>query len=368
MWNILLGLLFYNCIVAYLFIKYKRYGKRPISPCNYWMVIWTFVLFGVIGVQLGDYPHYEEIVHDVYKQSLFYSGDSWMENLHMEPLYNRLVVLCKGNYFLWRLLWVTAEFLAFGVMLKRLGHNNYQSLFVFSVCTLFSACAGRVSWGVVFFFFGLYTFFQTKEYKYLCFVFMSFFAHDSMLLLFVLTPVLLIRSNKKMILISIIMVPFLVGLFEVVLQNMLQFSFLPEAMVYKLSSNYIETERSSNLGDSIGEYIHHLCERIPLYYLIIQYFIDVIKKRIVVSYEFQKFFNLIIILFALTQVAFLSDFGSASLYVRFFYMLYIPMFLLVYCSSGWYYFRTIGFKLCMFLLWAAFNINYLKAAYYYSVD
>lgn len=367
MWNALLGLLFYNGIVAYLFIKYKRCGSQPISTNNYWRVIWIFVLFGVIGVQFGDYPHYEEIVHDVYKQSLRYSGDSWMEGLHMEPLYNRLVVLCKGNYFLWRLIWFTVEFLAFGVMFKRLGHNNYQSLFVFSTCALFSVCAGRVSWGLIFFFLGFYTFFQTKEYKYLCFVLISFFAHNSMLVLFALTPVLLIRSNKKIIFISIIMVPFLVGLFGVALQNMLQLSFLPEAITHKLSTNYMDTERTGNLGGSIGEYIYNLCGRIPLYYLIIRYFIDVIKKKIVVPYKSQKFFNLIIVLFALTQVALFSDFGSASLYVRFFSMLYVPIFLLVYCSNGWYYFKTREFKLYMFLLWTAFNLNYFKAAYYYSV-
>lgn len=362
----ILGMIFYNAIVGFLYVNYRNKKDRPLPNRKYWFIIAVFILFGTIGIQLGDYPHYRMLVQDVYQQSLRYSGNSWLNGLHMEAIYNYLAVWCKGNYFLWRLAWYFVEFSAFGLMFKRLGHNNYQSLFVFSTCAMFSVCTGRVSIGIVYYFFGLYTFLVTKEYKYLIFVALSFFAHNSMLALLIILPVVLIKNSRTIIVASIIAAPLLIGAFGYFLQELTQNAILPEELIYKLGNNYMDSERSGNYGGSIGEIIQKSFERIPLLFLSVWLVYNVLKSKIKFSLELKRYLNVVLVLLLYVIVAFFADFGGASLFERFMVMLYVPMFLLVYCS------KQVNIKkkylnAYMFFLWMSFNLNYLKAAYYYYV-
>lgn len=360
------GLCFYNFIVFFLYYKYKKYGDAPIPDVNYWGVILLFVLFGVYGVQFGDYPRYADIIQDVYQDYLKYSGDSWLQGQHMEPLYNRLVVFCRGNYDLWRLIWYATEFIGVGYILKTIHHNNYQTLLLFACTALFSVCAGRVSWGIAFFYFGVYAFLQSQKYRYLFFVVLSVFAHNSMLVLIATLPLLFFKNNKKMLLISVISIPILAGILEMLLQNFLQLSFLNQDLAYKLENNYMQGDRVGNFGYSIGEKIQQTVERVPLYVLILLLFKDVLLRRIHLPAYSQRFLNIIIAIFSIAHIALLATFGSAALYGRIFYMLYIPVFILLFIDQCKIY-QYKSYKWYVWSLWLAFNLNYLKAIYYYSI-
>ena len=66
------GMIFYNAIVGFLYVNYRNKKDRPLPNRKYWFIIAVFILFGTIGIQLGDYPHYRMLVQDVYQQSLRY--------------------------------------------------------------------------------------------------------------------------------------------------------------------------------------------------------------------------------------------------------------------------------------------------------
>ncbi len=361
------GLCFYNFIVFFLYYKYKKYGDAPIPDVNYWGVILLFVLFGVYGVQFGDYPHYAEEVGEVYKDYFRYSGDSWQEGHRLGPLYNNLVVFCRGNYDMWRFVWFAVEFWGIGYILRNLHHNNYQALLIFACSAMFSVCAGRVSWGIAFYFFGMYAFLKTREIKYLLFVGLSFFAHKSMLALLVIMPLVLIKENKKLIILSCILVPILAGLFANILVGILQFSLVDESTAMYLERGYFDVERENVWGGSFLARVHHTFERLPLYYLVLTLIIGLFFRRIHLRSYAKRFCNLIVALFAISHVALLADIGSASLYFRFLFMLYIPIFIVIYLELGRYFLQKNGYRGYIIMLWLAFNFNYLQSIYYYSL-
>ena len=372
MWACLFGFIFYVSFVLYFRNKRNVFYRQEISRTHYRYIVFFLILYGVIGLCFGDFWGYGALVQKAYNTYLSYSGPDWDQYLHMEHLYNYLAVVCKGNYLMWRLIWFTVEFCGVAFILKRLSLNTYESLYIFSTCALYSICAGRVSWGIAFYWLGLYAFCKTREKKFLLFVFASFFSHNSILLLVALLPFLFIKISNKVILAVPIFIPSLSAIFSSTLNDlMLQLNMINSTDVEMLSRKLEEYQNAESFnlwGGSLGEFIQYLLARIPFYYMFILFLYKKIKREIVLTDSGQKIFNVMFMLFVYTCVILTARIGSASFYDRYLMMLYVPLYLLVYGEHKDNFIHRRDIKICLFLMFLSVVVSYLKSTYYYSIE
>lgn len=360
--------MFYNFLILILRNGYKKYGTTAISPRSYFALLVLFILFGIWGLQYGDFLHYEEIIERIYDRTgdNYDIKDMWLS--HMEPQYNYLAIFCKGNHILWRSIWQIIEFVGLFYLLSKLKMNNYEALYVFSLFVLQSICGGRVSWGIVYFWLGLYLFLETNEKKYLFFIAVSWFAHTSLILLFVLLPLIWVKPSKRFVIFTVFLMPFFVYLFEYVMVNLNTINSENELLEYKLDSyTNTEYETKSALGGSGMSNIAFLLHKPALYATIVMFIGAYVKNRIYLTESQKRFMALWGAVLVFTIAALFANIGSASYYQRYTMMLYLPTLLLVYKARGDELKNRPLFNRCLFILWLAYNFEYIKAMYYFNV-
>ena len=366
--TLLWDLMFYNFLILIIRNGYKRYGTTTIPIKSYLVLLILLIIFGIWGLQMGDFSHYEEIIERIYARS----GDSydikgiWLS--HMEPQYNYLAIFCKGDHILWRAIWQIIEFTGLFYLLSKLKMNNYEALYMVTLFSLQSITAGRVSWGIVYFWLGLYLFLETKEKKYLLFVAVSWLAHTSMILLFALLPLILIKPSKKLVILTLFLMPAFIYLFEYVMTNLNIISTDNELLEYKLD-NYTNTEyeTTSAFGGSGMSNIAFLLHKPALYVTIFMFISTFVKNRINLTESQKRFMTLWGAVLIFTIAALFANVGSASYYQRYTMMLYLPTLLLFYKASGEELKDRSLFRKCLFILWLSYNFEYIKAMYYFNV-
>lgn len=373
MWACIGGLFFYLWIILYLRINSIKNKTRYIVESNYKFLLLIFIFYGTFGICYGDYWGYGQLVENAYKTYLSYHGEEWDRYIHMETIYNYLAVLCQGNYHLWRLCWFSVQFCGIFFLLKKFGCNNYEAFYVFALFPLQSICGGRVSWGIAFFWLGLFAFLKFKKLKYLFFLVAAAFSHTSMLLLFVLLPLMFVNVNKKIVITFIVLVPTLAvalgDMLETMMDNLALMSSLSSASTLESKiSMYQNDANEAYWGQSFGEFIHLLVSRLPLYYLVCRVLYDYFRGKINFDSSGKKLFNITFFLFAYTCVVLIAELGNASFYGRFFVMLYLPIYVLTYVMNRGYYMRKIDYRCCVYLFFLSFVFLYMKAIYYYSVN
>ena len=374
MWYTLGSLFFYIYIIVYFRNKQKKYGSISINRKHHVTIAIIFILFGVFGVCFGDYFEYGALVKQAYQVYKSYGGSGWYAYLHMEPFWNYLAVFCHGNYTLWRLIWFIIEFSGVIYVFKRVNLNNYNALLVFSMFPLQSICGGRVSLGIAFFWLGLYSYLITKERKFLFFMLVSLFTHNSILLLFALTPLAIIKVNKLRLIAILFIIPIIASFLNDLLENTVNYIPLVSGSTYtefieaRFNYGLSDEEASSYWGGSILEKIQATFLRLPLYYLCIKLFIDYFKGRLSLPGRTIYFFNLAFYLFVFTCVVLFGGVNSVSLYQRYFMMLFLPFFLIMYGLNSELYKKKKDFQICIFLIFLSFIVEYIKAIYYYSIN
>lgn len=374
MWACIGGLIFYLSLVLFFINKSSYQYKRSLSGTELFVLLFMFVLYGVFGLCFGDFWSYGALVGEAYERyKLTGGGEGWATYLHMEPLYNYLAVLLHGNYYLWRAVWYIVEFSGLIYLFKRLNVATYESFYLLSICALYSICAGRVSWGITFYWLGIYTFYRTRDYKILLFVAASFFAHNSMILLFAMLPLSLLKINKTIVVLSLLILPSISAIFGDFLNDITeQLTMLSDldsanAMSIKLET-YKNAESFQMWGRSIGENVQYVVSRIPLYYMILVFVRNVLNKKIKLTKGGAKLFSVMFFLFDYTCIVLVAQIGSASFYDRYLMMLYLPIFILMFIECRPCFVNRRDIKICLFLLFFSVVISYVKSAYYYSVE
>lgn len=357
-WNHLFGMLLYNVLVFYVYVKYKNQGNRPMSQLSFTFLIGAFIIYGVWGIQMGDYLSYAEIVRDVYNSGKYLSDYEDFYLSHMEPIYNRLAIQCKGNIHLWRLVWFTVQWLGMGYMLWKLKINNYEAILVFILLVLYSVNGGRVSWGIGYFFLSLYLFLSTHKKRYLLFLILSYWAHTSMILLFAFLPAVFIKIKRLYIILGIFSIPFLVLLLNYIFNEYILVNEFENEYLNRKINIYGNYESGSTIwGDYFGLIIRTLIYRIPLYLAVFKILIDIIRKRVQLSDENRRYISFYFCLFIYTCCALFSNLKSGSFYNRYFIMLYLPSYIVI-CSLYRFYDIRKLFSVILFILWVHINIEY----------
>lgn len=373
MWQCLYGLLFYLFIVVYLKNKARIYGQKRLTSSQAKVVFAILSLFSVYGLCFGDYWGYGALVHQAYETYMGFSGDKWYLYLHMEPIYNMLSVICYGNYSLWRFVIFGGEFLCLIYLLKSSKILNYETLYVFALFCLYSICAGRVSWGIVCFWMGLYTYIQTLQKKYLLFVAAAIISHYSLLLLFALIPFMFVPINRKIALILLFIVPSLSVFFGSFLDEfqsqLLGYDDSSTVLVFSTKlKDYQDLDSFKLWGSSVGETIHFSLSRFPLYYVMFLLMYYRFSGKICFSRLQSRLFNITFFLFLYTCIVLFARIGSASFYDRYLMMMYLPVFLLTYGLNRDFFMRRRDFRFCLKLMCISFVALYIKAVYYYSFE
>ena len=335
------------------------------SQLSFTFLIGAFIIYGVWGIQMGDYPSYAEIVQDVYNRGKYLSDyeDSWLS--HMEPIYNWLAIQCKGNIHLWRLVWFTVQWLGMGYMLWKLKVNNYEAILVFILLVFYSVNSGRVSWGIGYFFLSLYLFLSTHQKRYLLFLVLSYWAHTSMILLFSLLPILLVKFNRNRILVVILLIPVLVSVMNYVFDEFLLVNQFDNEYLNRKLNTYGNNEFGASIwGETIVEFISVFIYRFPLYvilYIVISFYL---KLQVHLKDSIIRYFSFVFILFIYTCCAYFSNLKSGSFFNRYLMMLYLPSFVLIF-ELGLLKHKLLRRMLLVF--WYFTNSQYLLYLYY-SLD
>lgn len=210
-WLSLTGYLLFVLIIFY-------YGLRKKTPVrNSQHLKWIFacmILLGVYSAFTGDYPHYAVIVSNVYHHSKYLT--------HFEEIYVNIVHFFNGDYTLFRLTVYSISFISLYYVLKATQCLDIRILLLYTCLELQAAIEGRQQCSYNIFYLGIALLLLKRKYILgIVFVFLSTLLHKSGIISFALLPFLFFRFNKRNILISFILFPFVVYLKNMVLMEIL---------------------------------------------------------------------------------------------------------------------------------------------------
>lgn len=198
-------------IMNIIFLLVSRYKFHSQEKKGLWFALLLFCLYAFWNT---DYFSFARV---------FYEG---LEDFR-DPIYQYIAKISFGSYIVFRFwIWGGAILLVRDTA-KRFKLNENNFCFVFTVFFLLTFSYARVSLGMALYFWGL-SFLLIKDraffYRFLK-VFVSFifayWAHRSMLVIILLTPLAFIKLTKKKIVFLAVLLPFIILSIQIVLGNII---------------------------------------------------------------------------------------------------------------------------------------------------
>lgn len=310
-----------------------------------WGLCWFFCIFAFWDT---DYFTF---------QRLYYYG---LENFR-DPFYYYLSFISFNSYLIFRLIIWGGALLFYKLSCKRIGLSLNTSIFVFSIFFLLTFSYARASLGMSAYFYGLVLYLtatnKKKVFIKVALMFLlSFFAHRSMALLILLTPIIKFRLSKKSMLLIVVLIPSIV----IVFNNL--FSSFVNGELFSLGSGFegvteaaqkysaLDVVVEKNWKFQLTSNLRNISFYILGVYLSWGYYFSKCRKK-VLRIE-QELFNVVFImlLFALSMQT-NSHLGLSIIGYRYLYTLGIPLCLLLSSAiqNGW-----CKYKIYILLLLPAF--------------
>ena len=310
---IILNILIYNSLsLYYLFPLFGNKSRKD----NGYVLTWFFLLFLCLySLYSGDWLHYREKL-DFYEMYSF-SG--------LEPVYDMILFQIEGRYILFRFIVWGIALLLLRTLFHRLAINSFRMLGFFVIWGILFFAYARVSLGLSLLFYG-YSFWVKPTHKmrfigYLwgtvC-VFSSIFCHKSLVVLVLLLPFTLIYLYRKRFLFYCCCCIILLFIFN----NLI----LPYIDIYLSQLDGTEYFSAESYARPFGKKIVDASVRSPLFILMAYLVYELVwkKKQKEFSWEIQRYFVFVILIFLTSLTLFFSDIKSQVLFYRVLYMIFIP--------------------------------------------
>lgn len=362
MGHIFLSFLFYN-VLLYIFYRHYRKGEYYIKTTNLVFYTILMILFGAYGGGEGDYFVYKLNVEQI--QSIFdvYYSDA------MEMQYYYLAYLLDGDYFLWRIVIFSIQFIGLSWFLYMAKLNTYPTFFCFTSICLYTAIYGRSFWGAIFFFMGVYLMIERKNPLFLIAVALSYFSHTSNLVLIALLPLAFFDVKKWQILLVIICSGFIISYFNESFTDYLNYGGI-EGADYLNNRLDVYSERSDSLqflGNSIGEVVAALLRYIPMFailFILLKHAFYARNKYYSIYKPCRRLINITLGVVMISFIFLFASVGSNVFAYRVLAMVIFPLSLILpYLVENKIVTKK---KFSIFLLFFILSIelNYIKDLYY----
>lgn len=314
-----------NGMDGYVSVKYNR------STFRFLFVLFLFYsLFTFFG---GDKTGYE---HMVVESGLYGTGTF----INMEPVYVYLGMLVKGDFLVWKLIVYGCALLLVYLSTKRMKLDSVITLSFFIGFALISYGSTRAVLAYALYLFGLSFLRERNVLSLLIGVLLvlgSYFFHNSMLPIILLTPLVYVKLNKKRLIFLILAFPVIVQLFNLFADQLFMqidtFSneYDQEHLQNKFSAYTDEdTVRGSRLA------LHQIVQKIldwaiviPIFWHSFRLYFDSKLSRKESVYLLASFY----ILYLSLVLRFSSLFNSTFMFVRYFglfpfilFMMAVPLY------------------------------------------
>lgn len=197
--------------IIYIILFHRKEDNYPYKSSWWWIVI--FCLYAFWDTDYFSFAH------------KFYEG---FEN-YRDPLYEYISYISFGSYLIFRfIIWGGALYLVYKSSL-RLGIEGNRFIYIFAVFFLLTFSYARVSLAMALYYYGISLLIVSRENErkfakilWVCMLFLlAFWAHRSILLPIILTPLIFINLTRKKVIITLIILPFLFFGVKFVLGNII---------------------------------------------------------------------------------------------------------------------------------------------------
>lgn len=323
--------IFYCAVLFFLIILpyWKRCATYPIYANNGKAGVFALLItfFAVTACYTGDFFGYKNLV-EIYEVS--------MQDFHLEPIYQFIIVLVNNNYVLFRTIVWGGAVLCIVRTSQILNINVLLTLYIVFLLFTTQFCYARATLAMAVYFWGLSIFLTGRESRRLVFIIFglvllmsSYLFHKSMLVVVALTIFCFIPITKKTI------VPILLGLLILSIGiDTLTSSFQDALMSMGDTqlSGKIEQSRELNEGrQSVNAtyfgWIFLIWGYVPFYLTFIMVAIEMLKNK---KYKI-SIVGLFRVTFAIVAMSTMLLFFSAqsiTYFYRYLYMSFIPLSIL----------------------------------------
>lgn len=361
MGHILVSFVFFNIL---LIIIYKHYRKGEYFIKTTDLVLYTLLLiaFGTYGGGEGDYWTYKMSVEQDF-QSLY---DVYFDR-DFEIQYNYLAFFLGGNYTLWRLVIYSVQFIGMSWLLYKAKLNTYSFLICFISICLVDSIYGRVYWGIIYFFLGVFLIVEKKNPLCLIIIALCYVSHTQNLLLLALLPLSFVELKRWHLLVVILLFGILVSTFKESITDLLDSGGVEGAdqLNYKMKT-YDGKEGLASFGNSIGEITVFVFKNVPAVSLITYLlYVFILKRKMYLSFKkpYRRIISITFGLLLMTLISLASGVGGVLFY-RVIMLVFFPLTLLLpyLRDSGLMRHRTFDKLLLLFIFVS--ELGYVKDIYY----
>lgn len=344
-----------------IFYSHYRKGHSYIDKPHLCLYTILLIAFATYGGGEGDFWHYKEIVERFHTllDVVSYNG--------MEIQYNYLAYYVGANYYLWRLVLFSVQFIGMSWLLYKAKLNTYPIFLCFIVICLILYTYQRAYWGVIFYFLGLYLLFEKKNPLFLIIIALCYVAHTQNIVLLALLPLSFINIRKWQLLLGIVLIGVLATTLNDYFTSFLESGGAEDAeYITDKMQRYSQRELGA-FGSSIGEYILFILRYVPITIVVLSFLktIFVGRKNYLAFYKpYRGIVNITIGLTITSLVVLFADLGAGTFFYRITSMTLFPVSLLLpYLAKN----KIISKKALNLYIWIYIfgaEMGYMKDIYY----
>lgn len=352
---------FFLAVAGYLrsHPRYRLISNPRDSQVKY-ILFFLFFMYTMFTFFGGDNKRYVEFVVSAYKDEVF------------ETFYNKLAGIVTPSVFLWKFFVYVPALYFVHKAIKNFKVNSYVTYLAFILFAMPSYGSTRAILAYSLFVYAA-SVLENKGWikiplTYLL-VICCFFFHNSMAIpigLFLLTP--FFKLNKKMLLLSIVLIPVLVGMVSFSIEYLLESDMLVDTYVgTKMESNTDENRRESELAYSSMTGMIFLWMDIVTTIMLLFYCVKALYLKLLPK-GMERLVKVCFLLLLFCIIVLVSGIpGRQLLATRYFGM--IPFFLYIVAHHisqnklSSHYIRL----LCVALLFLRHNMMFLYSVYNYSL-
>lgn len=349
MFGVIIVFFLYLLSWLYLCSKCRKEALLAIPLRRYTLLCAFFMLLGLLGLQQGDYVHYIDILRQIDSITSLYTHYSGYIS-HMEPQYVWLAKMCQGAYLPWRFFVFSLQYLVLFYFVRKLNYNTYLMYLLILILCMHDFVYQRASWGIILFVCSLAYAIQTRKYYFLLLCPFCFFAHKSLIVLYLCSPVVFLRCTKRNLLLmagvflAMIAVVSFVFANSADLANEFQQGEVGQEALSQMSHSGSYSIMDWLMGSSIGNFLGTTPSRLVIIYTVFKLAYETSKKQLELprTIEAMLLLCLTIILLAL---AFAFSGRAHSVYVnRVLCMASLPLTFVVH---HFYEHHLLGKKYCV---------------------
>lgn len=360
MTHIFLSFLFYNVLLIIFFRHYKK-GDYYIKKTD--LIIYTILLiaFGTYGGGEGDFWHYQErvalfrFIEDVYYYDM------------MEVQYNYLAYWLHGNYYLWRLVIFSVEFIGMSWFLYKAKLNTYPIFLCFVAYCLILSVYNRGFWGSIYFFMGLYLLIEKKNPLFLIAIALCYFSHTQNIVLLMLLPLGFVNLKTWHLLLLLLITGLLVTLLRDTFNNIINVGGIEGAdYINKKMTDYSQS-KLGNFGNSIGEFAIFILRHVPMFAIFISWVNIVVIKRnsyLSIYKPYRAVMNVTMGLVFLSLIVLFASIGGGTFFYRVLLMAFFPTAITLPFMFNCGLLKEKAFNIYIIVFIVGSELNYIKDLYY----